>query len=66
MEDICFFIERSWSKMIPRFLAESVGVSGVPRVIGRVNGLFCPLKLFSMKLVQRCELATRGKSLRGQ
>ena len=30
MEDICFFIERSWSKMIPRFLAESVGVRGVP------------------------------------
>jgi len=30
VEDICSFIERSWSKMIPRFLAESVGVSGVP------------------------------------
>ncbi len=30
MEDMCFFMDRSCSKMIPRFRAESVGVRGVP------------------------------------
>jgi hypothetical protein len=30
MEEMCFFMERSWSKMTPKFRVESVGVRGVP------------------------------------
>ena len=30
MAEMCFFMERSWSKITPRFRVESVGVRGVP------------------------------------
>ena len=29
MEEMCFLMERSWSKMTPKFRVESVGVRGV-------------------------------------